>query len=181
MCRLIFTVFLAIALVTAGCARLEDAELPGPAPDPAYGSVLADADALVKGWRYFEQHLSRETPPVPFVAFRENRFTVSLSCFGSDGQRRVRAGVAERDLFHQNKTIAIRYRFDDENERRERWRWHQDAAAQSGADAVAFARGLARWNVLRIHLQGGSPQTVSLRGSAQPIKRFLAACGHPPR
>jgi len=175
--RQIFSAIFALSLALSGCTRIEDGDLPGPPPDITYNPAILGADG--PAWRYFEQRPDTDAPAVPFVAFSGNGFTISLSCFGTQARRPIRIGAAERDVFHTSKTVAVRYQFDQGEERQERWNWYRDTAAANGTNAAAFARDVAKRNVLRFRLQGGEHRTVSLKGSAGPVNRLLKACGYP--
>lgn len=175
--RAVAIIAISLAGTVTGCDRYESAELPGPAMSVTYQPAILQNGKPLKTWRYFEPRPVPEQPPVPFVAYTADTIGISISCLSTGTKKAIRVGVTQRDVFHGRRTIVVRYRFDEDPEARVRWKWYDDAAATSGPAAVKFARGLAKGNVLRLGLQGGKRQQVSLRGSSGPIRKVFDACG----
>lgn len=177
-----FVAFAILALITAlgGCSRYQDVDLPGPGATVTYQPTILGTARPLQSWRYIEKEPDRGEPAIPFVAFSGDLLTISVSCLGPgrNKKRRLRVGAAQPEVYHATRTVAVRYRFDKNPEQTVRWKWYQDTAAQTGPAAVQFARDLVKGSVLRFRLQGGPRQTVSLKGSATPIRKVLAACGH---
>ena len=175
-------VILAVVSISAlsGCSRYENLDLPGPGATITYQPAILGTGQPLRSWRYIEQQTFPDTPAVPFVAYSAEQLTISVSCMGSGPakKRRLRIGAAQPDVYNGRRTIAVRYRFDKKPEKKVRWKWYEDAAGQTGRAAVQFARELAKGNTLRFRLQGGPRQSVSLKGSASPIRKVLEACGH---
>ena len=174
-----FAILVSIAAL-GGCSRYQDVDLPGPGATVTYQPAILGTARPLKSWRYIEQKPVGGAPAIPFVAFSDESLTISVTCLGPgrNKKRRLRVGAAQPDVYHATRTVAVRYRFDKNPEKTVRWKWYQDAAGQTGPAAVRFARDLAKGNVLRFRLQGGPRQTVSLKGSASPIRKVLEACGH---
>lgn len=178
--RLAAFAILASMAALGGCSRYQDVDLPGPGATVTYQPAILGTAQPLKSWRYIEKEPIGGAPAVPFVAFSDESLTISVSCPGpgQDKKRKLRVGAAQPDVYHATRTVAVRYRFDKNPEQAVRWKWYQDAAGQTGPAAVRFARDLAKGTVLRFRLQGGPRQTVSLKGSASPIRKVLEACGH---
>lgn len=185
-----FTI-LAVAAVLAGCAdpdsdRLQVAPLPGPVLESVISVPQGAAKMAMGRWRTVKsnpgvaKNLDKNAPadPYPAAYFQTETFTMVVYCFDAHNRRKLGVVAGGTQGFHDKKTVRVKYRFDKGPMRTDRWRWYADTAARTGPAAANFARQLAKRQELRIHIQhkGAKPQKMSLKGSADALRKVLKSC-----
>lgn len=189
-----YTIFAATAAL-AGCAdsdseRLQVAPLPGPVLESVISVPQGAAKMAMGRWRTVKNNESADknaaknpdktTPaaPSPAAYFQTETFTMVVYCFDAQNRRKLGVVAGGTRGFHDKKTVRVKYRFDKGPMRTDRWRWYADTAARTGPAAADFARQLAKRRELRIHIQhkGAKPQKMSLKGSAEALRKVLKSC-----
>jgi hypothetical protein len=148
-------------------AALACAALFAPLPAAAGWEYISQGTRAQQGW--YRMAITRDAGTI----------VLDLQC----NEAGLKVTATPREPIFMPDPVEVRTAFDGGPAETALWEGGLLSAelreeAAGSAALLAFAAGLARRSTLHIDLAGEAAATIALKGSAGPVRKVLAACGH---